>query len=120
MRTRTQIFLGTLAALVSGLAAAQPAEAPVHQPVFYPAGSCTTGWLEIQVWSREGEADAWAPHPEHPRAQADRCHEERVDRLLNELRVRCIDPEGERTPSDWVVGAQVLEPRPSALCETGR
>lgn len=75
--------------------------------VFYPGGACATGWLEVQVFERsEG---SWRPHPRHPWLRAGSCAEEDPGVLLNELRVRCADPEGSRAPSRWEVGAELHE-----------
>ena len=88
--------------------------------VWYPQGDCQTGWLELEVWSASAAAwqGAWLPHPEHPRVRANRCYLERSSTLLNELRVRCIDPEGITRPSGWLVGAQLYPERAAGVCES--
>jgi hypothetical protein len=85
-----------------------PEEPSARAVVFYPRGGCATGELEIEVYDRA--ARAWRPHPTHPRLRADRCAEEQAGTLLNELRVRCVDPDGERQPSLWVTGAALSGP----------
>lgn len=87
--------------------------------VWYPQGDCRTGWLELEVWSASADAwqGAWLPHPAHPRVRANRCHPERSSTLLNELRVRCIDPEGVTKPSAWLVGAQLYPTRAAEVCK---
>jgi len=73
------------------------------------------------VWSASADAwqGAWLPHPEHPRVRADRCHAEQSSTLLNELRARCIDPEGGSKPSAWLVGAQLYPERRAEICDLG-
>ena len=73
--------------------------------VHFPPGACATGWLEIQVLSAPG--GPWVPHPGGDRLRAGACRFESPERLLNETRVRCYDPAGERPPSAWVVGVEV-------------
>ena len=74
--------------------------------VLYPVGDCATGVIEVQVYQREGSAPGWHAHTEHPRVRAGSIQHEDPSKLLNELRVRCVDPEGVRPPSVWVVGAR--------------
>lgn len=93
-------------AVASPLAAAPPGESPeatTRVRVYYAPGACTGG-LEVQVFDRG--ASVWRPHPEHPRLAPGACVLEEPDRLLNELRVRCVDPSGRRAASAWVVGAE--------------
>ena len=108
--------LACASALWLGACAAPPQAPQVDVPtapigetvsVFYPAGSCVTGVIEVQVWDRDGAA--WVAHPEHPRVEAGTCQTERSDQLLNEFRVRCIDPDGVKSPSEWVEGAATDE-----------
>jgi hypothetical protein len=80
--------------------------------VYYPRGDCG-GVLEIEVYDRI--AGRWAPHPEHPWLPPGACAREEAGTLLNELRVRCADPENSRRPSEWVVGAEVASTSPA--CE---
>ncbi len=85
----------------------------VRVEVFYGAGGCETRTIEIQVYDRARRR--WTPHPRHPRIPADVCRWEEPGRLLNELRVRCVDPGGVRPPSTWVVGVArraAAAPRP--------
>ena len=85
--------------------------------VHFPGGECETKVLEAEVWDRA--ANGWVAHPDHPRIAAGSCHLEERLVLLNELRVRCVDPSGRRSPSAWVVGARARPadlPRP---CPSG-
>ncbi len=82
--------------------------------VRFPQGSCDSGWIEVQVYNRL--SDRWVPHPTHPRVAAGQCHIEESGRLLNEIRVRCVDPSRRRRPSAWVVGANVWKPEPNGQC----
>jgi hypothetical protein len=91
------------------------AESP-HDPVrvFYPAGDCSTGVLEIELWNRVVEE--WRPHPAHARIMADTCQLEDAGDLLNEIRVRCVDPGNPARASDWLTGVQVYEPADAPGC----
>ena len=95
-----------LAFALCALGAGTPPHDPVH--VFYPAGSCSSGVLEIELWSRA--VAAWRPHPDHPRIMVDTCQLEDAGELLNEIRVRCIDPANPARASAWITGVQVYEP----------
>jgi hypothetical protein len=77
--------------------------------VFYPAGDCDGGQLEIQIFQRGdgGGASTWVAHPEHPTIAPGTCQAEESGVLLNEIRVRCVDPAGAQRPSAWIVGADV-------------
>ena len=48
--------------------------------------------------------------------EVDTCHEEDVGGLLNEIRVRCVDPNEIRAPSVWVVGAKVDSSLVESVC----
>lgn len=98
-----------LATCASGLA--QETER-VH--VLYPRGECETGVIEIEVWSRSNRR--WVPHPEHPRIPGDTCQSEDPGILLNELRVRCVDPGDARRRSTWLVGVDIRRPAPDSRC----
>jgi len=78
--------------------------------VYYPAGTCI-GELEIELFDRA--SGAWRSHPEHPRLAPGSCAWEQPATLLNELRVRCVDPTGAWAASDWVVGAELAQGKPS-------
>jgi hypothetical protein len=88
--------------------------------VRYPAGDCNGSGVRIAVelWqpARDGQPPGWAAHPDHPLVLPGSCHPEDSHSLLNELRVRCVDPTGARSPSEWVVGADVFSPRTSEPC----
>ena len=111
MRRACGLGAAMLAAACAGGGAAAPAPsradaAPALSDsarVHYPAGACQTGELQVQLFDRaSGE---WRDHPEHARLAAGSCTRERAELLLNELRVRCVDPSGRLAPSEWVVGA---------------
>lgn len=107
---------GARCAVVLTAACALGAGTPPHDPVhvFYSAGACTTGVLEIELWSRT--VLAWRPHPDHPRIMADTCQLEDAGDLLNEIRVRCTDPANPARASDWITGVQVYEPADAPGC----
>jgi hypothetical protein len=87
-------------------AGAPPTRAPGERVlVFYTPGACAAGQLEVEIYDRA--LRSWRPHPEHPRLAPGACVLEAPGQLLNELRVRCLDPSGKRPPSAWVVGAEV-------------
>ena len=87
-----------------------------HDPVrvHYPAGECTTGVLEVELFNRV--VKEWRPHPAHARILADTCQTEDAGDLLNELRVRCIDPGNPARASDWLMGVQVYQPASAPGC----
>jgi hypothetical protein len=85
--------------------------------VHYPAGACATGWLDVETFERQ--ADGWAPHAGGSRVRTGSCRFEPPDRLLNETRVRCVDPSGQRAPSAWVIGVAVDHPSELADCAVG-
>lgn len=103
-RRRLGRLLGLLWLLVSSGVAAQPLD-PIR--VYYPAASCRSGILEIEVWNRD--RSGWEPHPEHPRIVGDTCHVEDAGVLLNEVRIRCIDATS-GPPARWRVGVDVWSP----------
>ena len=67
--------------LLGGLGAGTPPHDPVQ--VYYPAGQCETGVLEIELWHRASKA--WRPHPDHPRIMAGTCQLEDAGDLLIQL-----------------------------------
>jgi hypothetical protein len=91
-----------------------PAEVPRRVHIVLPWGDCATGRFELQVYDRE--EGRWVAHPEHPEARAGVCLEESSERLLTELRVRCVDPSGRRSPSAWVRGVQLDAPLGPEAC----
>lgn len=104
------ILAGVLAAAACALADdAGPLPKDAVQ-VYFPQGGCESRWLEAQVWKRTRDGGEWVPHPRHPRIEVETCEQEAASVLLNEFRIRCIDPDGARAPSEWVVGA-VLRPQ---------
>ncbi len=100
--------------LLLGVAASAGAESVT---VLYPAGDCATGRIDVQVFDRQSRV--WGPHPEHPQLATGRCVSEESGVLLNELRIRCIDPSAQRAPSAWVVGAEVFRALDASECEPG-
>jgi len=95
----------------AGLAALAPAPPAAAEPVtvFFPRGSCGSGRLEVEMWEpgRDGAQGRWVPHPSLRRIDAGTCQRVESQILLNEIRVRCIDPAGVGRPSEWVIGADV-------------
>jgi hypothetical protein len=83
--------------------------------VHYPKGDCETGLIEVQVFDRP--ARQWRPHRDHPQVLAGTCQREDPGILLSEIRIRCIDPQGTRQPSDWQVGFDVFRPRAAPACD---
>jgi hypothetical protein len=79
--------------------------APARERVYFPRGGCETGTIELQLYDRASAS--WQPHPERPRLTTDTCHELDPSSLLNELRLRCIDPAGQAQPSAWITGFEV-------------
>jgi hypothetical protein len=115
------VSLPTLGALVL---VSEPARSSSGQrvAVHFPAGGCPpSARLEIEVWVRGAQGEGalggeWKPHPEHPSIAPGSCQQEDPAVLLNEIRVRCVDPAGERSPSAWVVGADVSGKGAGAPC----
>ncbi len=103
--------------LLTGLASAQTPSAEDRVQVFYPKGSCETGWIDLEVYDRD--AQVWLPHPDHPRISVDTCQHEDPGILLQELRVRCADPANRARVSPWRVGAEVFKPVAPERCQTG-
>jgi len=81
--------------------------------VYFPPGDCESGMIEVEIFDRT--KNLWIPHSS-PRVKAGGCRTEESGYLLNEIRVRCIDPRGRRMPSQWVVGAEVFRAAPSSAC----
>jgi hypothetical protein len=96
-----------LACLSFGVAQAEPVT------VFFPRGDCESGVIEVEIYDRDRRL--WVAHS-IPRVEAGGCRTEESGLLLNEFRVRCIDPTGRRMPSPWVVGAEVFRTAPSSTC----
>ncbi len=111
-----RLALGILAALLTSPIPAFGQNRTLKDPVqvFYPAGDCTTGVIEIELFNRA--VNQWQPHPAHPRIMADTCQTEDAGDLLNEIRVRCIDPANPARASDWLLGVQVFEPAGAPGC----
>ena len=107
------VLVGLAFAVVSSVTSADPID-PVN--VFFPRGQCETETLGVELWDRN--ARAWVPHPDHPEIPVDRCQVEEAGSLLNEIRVRCVDPAGQRTASEWVVGVSVFPLIPSESCDS--
>ena len=103
-----------LALLMGLLACGAQAE---DAQLYFPPGACETGWLEVQIFDRA--QGGFVPDPQHPRLRVGACARERMDRLLNEVRVRCIDPAGRRPPSAWVSGVDLHPQRPPPACLVG-
>lgn len=89
---------------------------PVH--VYYGPGDCRGDQIELQVWDRD--AEAWRPHPSHPRVAIPSCRVEDAGVLLNELRWRCVEPPGSDPPPVWVVGLDVFDPEVMSRCAVGQ
>ncbi|MBM4384634.1 MAG: hypothetical protein FJ091_14875 [Deltaproteobacteria bacterium] len=89
-------------------AAGPPAQA--RELVYFPRGDCETETIELELYDRASAA--WIPHPEHPRLTTGQCVALDASSLLNELRLRCIDPAGKAPPSDWITGFEVAHGDP--------
>ena len=115
------LVLVALAAL-AGEARAQsgpPREAswapdPVY--VYYPRADCRGDQIELEIWDREDAR--WRAHPGHPRVPVDTCQLEDAGNLLNELRMRCVEPPESDPPPVWVVGLDVFDPEVMESCAT--
>ena len=107
---RAGASLGLGIVLMALRALAAPPDVPIPAPkeagaaakVYYPGRGCETRVLEVEVWRADQEA--WSPHPDHPRVVADSCQVEPAALRLHQIRVRCIDPSGQRDPAPWRVG----------------
>jgi len=84
--------------------------------VFYPAGDCQTGKIQVELFNRETRS--WTAHPDHPFVDAGRCYWEATGSLFNEVRARCVELENGdvRDSSDWVVGADFEVPVDGSIC----
>lgn len=82
--------------------------------VLFSSGGCESRVVDVELWSRDQEA--WAPHPRHPRLVTGGCEVEDAGKLLNEIRIRCADPTGERDASPWRVGVNVWRPLGESAC----
>jgi hypothetical protein len=114
---RTPAFIAAALGLALSSGTAFAAGGDPRVTVFYPKGGCETGRIEIEVFVRATKT--WAPHPSHPQIATDTCQPEDPGTLLNELRLRCIDPQGKRAPSDWVLGADLASPAKPGACKPG-
>lgn len=119
-RRRARLGPGSGAAPTAALLAALvlPLEARAEPvDVFFPRGNCASGRLELEMWERgaDGAQGRWVLHPTLPHFDVETCQRVESRILLNEIRVRCIDPAGFRKPSSWVVGADVTG-RVAASC----
>ena len=97
-------------------AMAEPPSSEDRVRVFYPKGDCETGWIDIEVYDREVET--WRGHADHPRVATGTCQFEDPGVLLQEIRVRCVDPQNRARVSAWRVGAEVFAPVNSGTCGT--
>lgn len=93
----------------------QTASPEERVPVFYPKGDCETGWIDVEIYNRDRQI--WQAHPEHPRVESATCQLEDPGVLLQELRVRCADPDNRARVSEWRVGVEVFKPLPAEQCE---
>lgn len=129
MRSRLGIAAAATAASLGAWAHLASAQAPEEPEdlveVFYPNGACQSRWIEVETFDRETRV--WLPHAHHPHVRGDSCQMEDAGTLLNELRMRCFDPEGVRLPSAWTIGVDVFgtpgphvcDGDPAALAEPG-
>lgn len=111
------VVLGVLAGLLAGAGAQAKPPGGTLVPVVYPKGGCQSGWLEVQVY--DASSQSWRPHPDHPRIRTGACFREPSDILLTDLRVRCIDPRGRRSPSAWVQGTDLRAVSRPGSCKPG-
>lgn len=79
--------------------------------VYLPAGSCSTGKIEVYINN--------SPHPKHQYVNTGECIELDKQVASNSLKVRCIDPENNMLPSDFVGPAVINSARnPATACST--
>lgn len=97
---------------LTGWAESPPVEDRVL--VFYPKGDCETGWIDIEVYDRD--IQTWRAHAEHARVATGSCQLEDPGILLQEIRVRCADPDNRARVSTWRVGAEVFAPVGAEQC----
>lgn len=107
------LLLGSVP-LQEGLAQTPAVEDRVR--VFFPKGDCDTGWIDVEVYNRK--LRIWEPHAEHSRVELGTCQLEDPGVLLQELRVRCVDPGNRARVSEWRVGAEVFKPVGAEQCES--
>ncbi len=68
---------------------------------------CKTRVIELEVYDRRD--GRWEPHIFHPRILSGSCQIEDAGYLMNEIRLRCLEPLGSATPS-WITGVEVYRP----------
>ncbi|MCZ6783353.1 MAG: hypothetical protein O7G30_08600 [Proteobacteria bacterium] len=107
MRSRAHALLPALciaAATQAGASGGSPTD-PVR--VLFEGRECPSPFLQVEVWDR-GQS-AWSTHPSHAFILVDSCQVEDAGYLLNEIRIRCVDPDGQPgTP--WRIGVEVFQP----------
>ena len=114
MRWFSLLMAPCLFLLLAPVAVAESPSTGDRVQVFYPKGDCETGWIDIEVYDRDVET--WRAHSDHPRVATGTCQFEDPGVLLQEIRVRCADPQNRARVSAWRVGAEVFTPVSSGKC----
>lgn len=108
--------VNTLTASIGSLTQSMTAiaVAPNNNPikiVYLPTGSCSTGKVEVYINN--------SPHPKHQFVNVGECIEIEKEVAEKSLKVRCIDPNDQMLPSDFVGPAVINSGRdPASACST--
>lgn len=78
------------------------------QLVYFPAGECSTGKIEVYVNSN--------PHPRYQYIDSEDCIEIEDNVARGTLRSRCVDLTGASLPSDFVGAAVDRRPKSATVC----
>lgn len=79
------------------------------QLVYFPAGECSTGKIEVYVNN--------SPHPRYQFIDSEDCIEIEDNVARGSLRSRCVDLTGASLPSDFVGAAVDRRPKSSTVCK---
>jgi hypothetical protein len=110
----TQAGANTLTAAIGALsvvfnATGMPENLNPLQLVYFPAGECNTGKIEVYVNN--------SPHPQYQFIDSEDCIEIEDNVARGTLRVRCIDMTGASLPSNFVGAAVDRRPKSSSVCK---
>lgn len=105
----------TLTAAIGGIsvvfnATGMPENLNPLQLVYFPAGECSTGKIEVYVNN--------SPHPRYQFIDSNDCIEIEDNVARGTLRSRCVDMTGASLPSDFVGAAVDRRPKSSSVCRT--